>query len=218
LLAVTGFAGVAVVAAVAGGYVWGRHGNASKVAATVGKESAAAAQERLATEDASRQQRDHRPGMRSPMPLAANSAGAEPPDSPGPSPEEGRRKHIARLTTSGPDARGLLADARRAGEDWENALKGKGLAVTFGDWHCFKAGCFVEAKHASADTVEKATSVVTSSSGFMGWNGEKIRTGPVPLPDGKTDVVWILLPPPEGEATLPSELNNGTASNGPKSR
>jgi hypothetical protein len=77
----------------------------------------------------------------------------------------------------------------------------------------------VEAKHVSEDAVDKATDVVTRSSGFTAWNGEKIRTGPLLLPDGKTDVVWILLPPPEGEAAFPSELNSGTATNGPpKSR
>lgn len=218
LLVGAAFAGIAVVAALVIGYVWGARGNTSKTLATAGKESDGPQEQRAATEDAPRAQRSQAAGMRPPLPLAVTSAGDQQPEPSAPSPEEGRRRNIARLTTSGPDTRGLLADARRVGEDWENALAAEGLAVTFGDWHCFKAGCFVEAKHASEDTVEKATNVVTSSSGFTGWNGEKIRTGPVPLPDGKTDVVWILLPPAEGEAALPAELNNGTGTRPPKSR
>jgi hypothetical protein len=218
LFAGAAFAGVAVVAALIVGYVWGAGG--SRVDAAAGKEPEAAAQGRASDATENGPQREPIPGprMRPPLPLAANSAGTEPPELAAPSPEEGRRKHIARLTMSGPDTRGLLTDARRVGEDWENAFAAERLAVTLSDWHCFKAGCFVEAKHASPETVEKATNVVTNSSGFMSWNGEKIRTGPVPLPDGKFDAVWILLPPAEGEAALPAELHNGTAANGgPKS-
>jgi hypothetical protein len=216
LLAVAALAGVAVVAALIVGYVWGAGGGrVNSTPASKGPEGAAQSQGTDATESGPERQPSPGPRMRPPLPLAANSAGAEPPEPPTLSPEEGRRQHIARLTTSGPDTRGLLTDARRVGEDWENALAAERLGVTLGDWHCFKAGCFVEAKHASLETVEKATNVVTNSSAFMSWNGEKIRTGPVPLPDGKTDVVWILLPPAEGEAALPPELPNGTPTNRP---
>jgi hypothetical protein len=217
LLVVTALAGVAIVASLTGGYLFGARKSASEVTAAVGKESAVAASEksRAALEDADHARPSRGVRMLPTVPSATNLASAAPQEPPALSPEEGRRRHIARLTTSGPDTRGLLADARRVGEDWESALIAKGLAVTFGDWHCFRAGCFVEAKHASADAIEEASSVVTSSSGFTSWNGEKIRTGPVALPDGKTDVVWILLPPPEGEASLPPDLNHGATANGP---
>jgi hypothetical protein len=196
-------AGVAVVIAVAAGYVWGARKSAVSVAATVRAKSEAATspQRPRAAADALR------PADRMRLPIAPpSSVSAGPEEAATLSPEEGRAKHIGRLTSSGPDTRGLLSDARRVGDEWSDALAAQGLEVAFDDWYCFKAGCFVSAKHASAETVDTATDVITHSRAFTHWNGEKIRTGPVLMAGGKTDVTWILLPPPEGEAAIVSEL------------
>jgi hypothetical protein len=215
LLSVAAAGGVVVVAALAAGYLWGARSSGSGVSAGGSHVS-----EGIASEPAVERARQSA-GARAASPpafAAAASPGASAapaPEPSAPSPEEGRRRAVARITTSGPDTRGLVTDARRVGENWESTLAAQGLAVSFGDWHCFRAGCLVEAKHASPGVVDQATEVVTRSSGFTGWNGEKIRTGPVPLPDGKTDVVWILLAPPEGEAVLPAELNAAPAAGGP---
>jgi len=195
-------AGIAVVIAVAAGYVLGARKSAASVAATAGATSEA-------TTSAQRPQAAGalRPANRMRLPVApASSASAGPAEAATLSPEEGRAKHIAHLTSSGPDTRGLLSDARRVGEEWSNELAANGLDVTFDDWYCFQAGCFVSAKHASADSVGKAIDVITHSRAFTHWNGEKISTGPVLMAGGKTDVTWMLLPPPEGEAAIVDEL------------
>jgi hypothetical protein len=90
------------------------------------------------------------------------------------------------------------------GAAWVEAVAQKKLDVKFGEWECFHAGCFVNARHGSAALVDRVTEEVTMSPAFHEWNGEKIRTGPVEEKDGKTDVTWVLLPPHEGEPALQS--------------
>jgi hypothetical protein len=138
---------------------------------------------------------------------AAPVASAAPlPAEPSRSPEAARLKYIERVRTTGPDRRNLVADARRVSESWSAAASAQSLDVTFDQWECYRAGCLVNARHGSADTVDRATEAITKSAGFMGWNGEKLRTGPVEVSKGKPEVTWILFAPPEGEKTLPDQL------------
>jgi hypothetical protein len=130
--------------------------------------------------------------------LSPTSTPAESPE-PQLSPEDARERHTARVRGSGPDRRGLLDAARQVGQSFRDTLAKKQLDVQFDDWECYRDGCMVSARHATTDLVDRATEEITHSPGFQHWNGEKLRTGPVAASDGKTEVVWILYAPPDGQ-------------------
>jgi hypothetical protein len=121
--------------------------------------------------------------------------------------EEARARHVAKIRASGPDNRSLLVDARRVGQDWADAAEAKELDVYFDDWECHRAGCLVNARHGSANAIDRATEEISHCRGFLNWNGEKLRTGPIQTVAGETEVTWILFAPREGEPAFQAELD-----------
>jgi hypothetical protein len=132
---------------------------------------------------------------------ASPSAPPPPPEEqPELSPEEARKKHVSRVQASGPDQRGLLELAQKAGESFKESLAKADLEVRLNEWECYRGGCLVSAVHEQEGLVDRATDVITHSEAFHQWDGEKMRTGPVRQSDGKTEVVWILYAPAEAQA------------------
>jgi hypothetical protein len=129
---------------------------------------------------------------------AAEAAGA-PPESP--SAEAVRDLEVARLKQSGSDPRNLIADARQVTIEWSRLARAAGIEVKFSDWQCFRAGCFVNLLHAPP-AIDRLTSEITKSRGFLEWNGEKMRSGPIEAAKGNVEVTWVLSAPPEGEDAI----------------
>jgi hypothetical protein len=89
----------------------------------------------------------------------------------------------------------------RVGESWSRAAKREGVELKFDRWTCYHAGCVIDVRHAP-DVLDRLTRAISTDPGFVGWHGEKFRSGPLEQADGKVEVTWILYAPPEGEPAL----------------
>jgi type IV secretory pathway VirB10-like protein len=207
-------AAVVIEGLVAAGYFWGNHsasekridetGPAPALEPRVGNQADLAKRMR---EVAARQNTESTKMPPAPTPLA------QPTEQPL-SPAEARNREIEKLRASGPDARELMGPAQKVGAAWAAAARSKKLEITFSDWECHAAGCFVTASsHDGAALVSDLTEQITHSPMFHRWNGTKLRTNPVPDVDqtGKQGITWVLFSPPEGETTLsPASAFGGT--------
>jgi hypothetical protein len=132
---------------------------------------------------------------------ASPPAPAPAPDREGLSAMEARDREVARVAASGPDPRNLTADAVRAGESWSRAVKNEGVDLRFDRWTCYRAGCVTDVRHAP-ELFERVSRAISRDIAFMGWAGEKLRSGPIEQPGGQIEVTWILYAPEEGEPAL----------------
>jgi len=201
--------GFSLAGAVAVGYLWGAREQPTANKApkrTVEATAPDSQRERLGITDAQRLAAWQQ-AMKQAVPSAAV---AEAPPEPEPqSPEEARRRYIERVKETGRDERNLITDARRVGQTWLEAVNDKRLDVTFDEWECYRGGCLINARHASTEVLDRTTEAITESAGFMGWNGEKLRTGPTTRDSGgKPEVTWILFAPPAGEPSLQADLES----------
>lgn len=115
--------------------------------------------------------------------------------------KEARDRAVARMLASGPDARGLTADALRVGKSWSRAAQQEGVELKFDQWSCYRGGCVTDVRHAP-DVLHALTRAISTDSAFVGWNGEKFRSGPIEQPDGKVEVTWILYAPADAGPAL----------------
>jgi len=143
-----------------------------------------------------------RNGAARPSEPAGAPRGSESPPSPERlSAKEARDREAARLVASGPDARNLTVDAIRLGKSWSRAAQKEGVDLKFDDWKCYGAGCMTSVRH-GADVLAQVTRAISTDDAFVGWGGEKFRSGPIEQTDGKVEVTWILYAPPDGTAAL----------------
>lgn len=201
-------AGGLLSCAVGAGYLWGSH-RAPSAPRVTGVERDSTRQELLAAEEPAEHDHDHAHPHDHQHPYDhvhphehAAPPGSPPSDAPELSPADARAREIRRIETSGPDTRNLLGAARLVGEDWAKMADEKDLEVSFDAFRCFHAGCLVNALHSTESVLDSATDEITRTAGFLEWNGEKLRTGPVKTEDGKTEVTWILFAPREGEQAM----------------
>jgi hypothetical protein len=142
------------------------------------------------------------PGSAARPPQSAAPAGTEPaPEGERLTAKEARDREVARMVASGADARNLTADALRVGESWSRATRKEGVDLKFGQWSCYGAGCVTNVRHAP-EMLDRLTRAISTDPAFLGWGGEKFRSGPIDQPDGKIEVTWILYAPPAGEPAL----------------
>jgi len=116
--------------------------------------------------------------------------------------EQEREQQLSKLRASGRDERNLLGTVLTTFGDWRQKLDAAKIDVKLGQWSCFRAGCFMDAQHPSADNVSNATSAITTTDSFLRWNSSKMRSGEITKPDGTVEVTWMLFAPPEGEPVL----------------
>lgn len=121
---------------------------------------------------------------------------------------QARNLEVDRMVASGPDSRDLKASALRVGESWSRAARKESVELEFADWRCYRAGCVTHVRHAP-DMLDRLTRAISTDQGFVGWSGEKFRSGPIEQPDGKIEVTWILYAPPEGEPVLVDGASRG---------
>jgi hypothetical protein len=122
---------------------------------------------------------------------------------------EHRDKSVAELRASGPAAAAMTASAAKVATAWSEKMPTIGVNVQIGKVECYRKGCFMTVVHATDDDVERATQAITRTGEFHGWQSGKMRSGPIPRPDGKVEATWFLFPP-EGDkeplaATLPPD-------------
>ena len=109
-----------------------------------------------------------------------------------PTPREERDTVVAKLRNSGTDAHGLINNARAVGDAWAALARTAKVEVVSGNWECYAAGCFTTMLHTAAAEIDDLTTQITETDGFRNWDGPKMRSGPVPREDGKTEVTWVL--------------------------
>lgn len=144
--------------------------------------------------------------------IAASSLPAEPaPAAEILSAEEARNREVTRLVASGPDPRNLRADALRVGQSWSDAARREGVELKFADWTCYRAGCMTNIQHAP-EQLDRLTRAISMDRAFVGWAGEKFRSGPIGRATGKVEVTWILYAPPDGEPALTMAQDQPTAA------
>lgn len=136
-----------------------------------------------------------------PQVSAAPAAAASAPEGEILSAGEARDRELARVVASGADPRNLTADAVRVGQSWSRAAGKEGVDLKFAQWSCYRAGCVTNVRHAP-ELLDRLTRAISTDPSFLGWGGEKFRSGPIEQPDGKVEVTWILYAPPEGEPAL----------------
>jgi hypothetical protein len=122
---------------------------------------------------------------------------------------EHRDKSVAELKASGPASRTIAESAAKVAKGWSEKMPKIGVDVQVGPVECFRKGCFMTVVHATDDDVERATQAITRTGEFHGWQSGKMRSGPIPRPDGKVEATWFLFPPQDGKepmaATLPPD-------------
>jgi hypothetical protein len=68
------------------------------------------------------------------------------------------------------------------------------IQAHFGAWECHSGGCFVTAVQQSENAIEDLTTEISRADEFRGWDGPKMRSGPIPRANGTVEVTWMLFP------------------------
>lgn len=109
-------------------------------------------------------------------------------------PEQSARMRVnqalAALETSGPATSELISSGQTAIDAWKHHPLFAG--VEFGDFRCFQAGCRVTSTHSNLTSASSVGDQFLRAEGFLAWPGGKFRSGPLPLPSGQVQFVWIL--------------------------
>jgi hypothetical protein len=127
-----------------------------------------------------------------PRPIAASGAAVSGPGLP--TPEELQRQArdlreqvVAALTSSGAGGGPNLALDRLVAE-WKRTRSGRRMTV--GPISCFRRGCYFEARHHSAKTVEDMLAWMQASDQFQRWRGGKVMGPPIEGGGGESVVTW----------------------------
>jgi hypothetical protein len=107
-------------------------------------------------------------------------------------PVEERDNAVARVRASGPDQKRLFSRAQAVGDVWEALAKKRETPAQVGRWECHAAGCLATIVQKSESEIEDLTNDLSREEAFRGWEGPKMRSGPIKRPDGSTEVTWIL--------------------------
>jgi hypothetical protein len=62
------------------------------------------------------------------------------------------------------------------------------------------------------EQLDRLTRAISMDRAFVGWAGEKFRSGPIGRATGKVEVTWILYAPPDGEPALTMAQDQPTAA------
>ncbi len=103
-----------------------------------------------------------------------------------------RDRQIELLRGSGPPPSGFLHAAEKVSHGWEELARATSGEIDVKTWECHRAGCFLTAVHRSARSVEDMSSRILGSAELASWTGPKSRSAPVPLPDGRIELTWLL--------------------------
>jgi hypothetical protein len=110
-----------------------------------------------------------------------------------------RDRQLEVLRGSGPAPSGFLRAAEKVSRPWEELARATSGEIDVKSWECYRAGCFVNAVHRSARSVDDMTTRILGSSELGSWPGPKSRSAPIPLPDGRIELTWLLFAPePDG--------------------
>jgi hypothetical protein len=198
--------GALLVVGLTAGYLAGARGSATS---SLGQPEARSPKQEASRPALSPSAREPDSALRPPE-TTANPASAEPPpEGERLTAKEARDREVARVVASGADPRNLTVDALRVGESWARATRKEGVELKFAQWSCYRAGCMTTVSHAP-ELLQPLTRAISTDQAFVGWGGEKFRSGPIEQAGGKIEVTWILYAPPAGEPALVMAQDPGT--------
>jgi hypothetical protein len=184
-----------------GGYLLGvggapEHLNTPKASATAVVRASEAMQPRLRAKARVPDERSRTPEERTragePEDPATSIGSVEPSAPPPITAEEERDRSVERVRSSGPDLKNLMERARAVGESLATVAERLTVQARVGPWECYSGGCFTTIIHNSEAGLEDLTTELSHTEEFRGWEGPKMRSGPISRPDGAVEITWIL--------------------------
>ena len=100
----------------------------------------------------------------------------------------------------------MTRSAGKVATAWTEKMPKIGLEVQVGRVECYRKGCFTTIVHKTDGDVDRATQAITRTGEFHGWQSGKMRSGPIPRPDGKVEATWFLFSPEGDKEPLAASL------------